>query len=706
MSDTVNGPEIYMSKQRSFGYNFFSKDIVWRMLKKTDPRVAIHNPVMLIVEIGSIIVTISFIISLFDKEISGSGAVFTGLVAIWLWFTLFFSYYSEALAENRGKAQADELRRMRATTSANKVNSSYVLSKGISPGENEVVKCSSAELRKGDLFFVKAGESIPNDGEIVVGIASVDESAITGESSPVIREAGSDFNTVTGGTKVLSDWIVVKVTSDPGEGFIDKMINLVESAERKKTPNEIALNTLLMALTAIFLVICIALIPYSMYAVETADQGKVISISVVTALFVCLAPTTISGLLNAIGIAGMDRLMKKNVIATSGQAIEAAGDVDVLLLDKTGTITHGNRHAVAIYPADGIDEMELANVAFLSSLADDTPEGRSIITLLSKEYGIKESDLKEDRMEFIPFTAQTRVSGVDIGKTTIRKGAGDAIEKIVAANGNIMPDSIRVRVRSIAETGGTPLVICKDGSAIGTIYLKDVIKPGIKVRFAQLRKMGITTVMVTGDNKITAAAVAAEAGVDDYLAEATPENKIEVIKKYQAEGKTVAMTGDGTNDAPALAQADVAVAMNSGTQAAKEAANMIDLDSDPTKLIEIVETGKQLLTTRGALTAFSITNDLAKYFAIIPAAFISIYPALGKLNFMGLENAVLSAVIFNALIIVALIPLALHGVKYRPMPAEKMFRRNLLIYGLGGLVVPFIFIKLIDMLISTMGVFV
>ncbi len=681
-----------------------NKEIIIRTIKKMDPRVAIHNPIMFIVEIGSIIVTLSFFISLFDADSQGSSATFSGLVAIWLWFTLLFSYYSEALAENRGKAQADALRRMRSNTTAKKVNESYISGRGIPPQEAEISSCSSADLRKGDLFFAKAGDIIPNDGEIIEGIASIDESAMTGESSPVIRESGSDFNTVTGGTRVLSDWIVVEVTSDPGYGFIDNMINLIEGAERKKTPNERALNTLLMALTAIFLIICIALIPYSMYAVDTAGQGKVISISVITALLVCLAPTTISGLLNAIGIAGMDRLIQKNVIATSGQAIEAAGDVDVLLLDKTGTITYGNRHAVSIFSADGMDEKEVVEAAYLSSIADETPEGRSIISLIEKEYGAENIDPKKENMTFIPFTAQTRVSGIDIDGMMIRKGANDAIKRIVSEHGNMFPECIQKKVQSISELGGTPLVISKNGFAIGVIHLKDVVKPGMKARFAQLRKMGITTIMVTGDNKITAAAIAAEAGVDDYIAEATPENKIECIKKYQAEGRTVAMTGDGTNDAPALAQADVAVAMNSGTQVAKEAANMIDLDSDPTKLIEIVETGKQLLTTRGALTAFSITNDLAKYFAIIPAAFISIYPALGELNFMGLENAILSAVIFNALIIVALIPLALHGVKYKPMPAEKMFRHNLLIYGIGGMIVPFVFIKLIDMAISLAGV--
>ena len=680
------------------------KEALINAVKKMDPRDVIHNPVMFVVEIGSLITTVLFVISLFDDSISGSGPVFTGLVAVWLWFTLLFANYSEALAEGHGKAQADELRRMRSNTTANRISGKYTVKDGVPPEEQCLESCPSADIRKGDMFFVKAGETIPCDGEIVLGVASVDESAITGESAPVIRESGGDRNTVTGGTRVLSDWIVVRATADPGEGFIDKMIGLIESSKRKKTPNEQALNTLLEALTVIFLIVCISLIPYSMYAVDTTGQGQVISIAVVISLLVCLAPTTIGGLLSAIGIAGMDRLLQKNVMAMSGQAVEAAGDVDVLLLDKTGTITYGNRRATDIIPAAGVDEQELARITLLSSISDETPEGRSIVSFIEEKYGIKASEMSGEDFTFVPFTAQTRVSGVDTAEFSVRKGAKDAIQRIVSESGNVMPDDVLQSVVRIAETGGTPLVVSKNDEAIGVIHLKDVVKPDIKERFAQLRKMGIRTVMITGDNKITAAAIAAEAGVDDYLAEATPENKMELIKKYQAEGKMVAMTGDGTNDAPALAQADVAVAMNSGTQPAKEAANMIDLDSDPTKLIEIVETGKQLLTTRGALTAFSIANDLAKYFAIIPAAFVGIYPALNQLNFMGLENAILSAVIFNALIIIALIPLALRGVKYKPMSAEKTLRRNILIYGIGGIIVPFVGIKLIDMVISLFGV--
>ena len=681
------------------------KEALINAVKKMDPRDVIHNPVMFVVEIGSLITTVLFVISLFDDSISGSGPVFTGLVAVWLWFTLLFANYSEALAEGHGKAQADELRRMRSNTTANRISGKYTVKDGVPPEEQCLESCPSADIRKGDMFFVKAGETIPCDGEIVLGVASVDESAITGESAPVIRESGGDRNTVTGGTRVLSDWIVVRATADPGEGFIDKMIGLIESSKRKKTPNEQALNTLLEALTVIFLIVCISLIPYSMYAVDTTGQGQVISIAVVISLLVCLAPTTIGGLLSAIGIAGMDRLLQKNVMAMSGQAVEAAGDVDVLLLDKTGTITYGNRRATDIIPAEGVDEQELARVTLLSSIADDTPEGRSIVTFIEEKYGLKADEVsRKGDFEFVPFTAQTRVSGVDMPGESIRKGAKDAIQKIIAASGNVIADDVLRSVVGIAETGGTPLVVSRNSEALGVIHLKDVVKPGMKERFAQLRKMGIKTVMITGDNRITAAAIAAEAGVDDYLAEATPENKMAMIRQYQEEGKMVAMTGDGTNDAPALAQADVAVAMNSGTQPAKEAANMIDLDSDPTKLIEIVETGKRLLTTRGALTAFSIANDLAKYFAIIPAAFVSIYPALDKLNFMGLENAILSAVVFNALIIIALIPLALRGVTYKPMPAEKTFRRNILIYGVGGIIVPFIGIKLIDMVISMFGV--
>ena len=538
-------------------------------------------------------------------------------------------------------------------------------------------------------------------------MASIDESAITGESAPVIRESGGDRSSVTGGTRVLSDWIVVRSASDPGEGFIDKMISLIEGAKRQKTPNEIALNTLLIGLTVIFIVVCTTLLPYSIYSVYVSGQGSPISVTVMIALLVCLAPTTIGGLLSAIGIAGMDRLISKNVIASSGQAIEAAGDVDVLLLDKTGTITFGNRQAVQIFPVEGQKAEYVAELALLASLADETPEGRSIVSLVNDKYGIKESNVaspeKRSNMKFIPFSAHTRVSGVDTDGTSIRKGAADSIANLVKSSGNKFPLQLKEEIDKIARSGGTPLVIASNGVAMGVIHLKDVVKPGMKERFAQLRRMGIKTVMITGDNKLTAAAIAAEAGVDDYLAEATPENKLKLIREYQAEGRLVAMTGDGTNDAPALAQADVAVAMNSGTQPAREAANMIDLDSDPTKLIEIVETGKQLLMTRGALTTFSITNDVAKYFAIVPAAFATTYPALSSLNIMGLHEAVLSAVIFNAIIIVLLIPLALRGVKYRPLSASEALRKNLLIYGLGGLIVPFIGIKLIDIVLFALG---
>ena len=681
------------------------RDAVLQSFIKLDPRKMVHNPIMFVVEVGSAITTLLFFMSFFMDV--GSTHLFIGLITIWLWFTLIFANYSEALAEGRGKAQADALKRMRTTTVAKRLPADYQVERNVMPSDKDLSQCSSVDIRKGDLFFVKAGEIIPNDGEIVEGVASVDESAITGESAPVIRESGGDRNTVTGGTRIISDWLIIRASSDPGEGFMDKMISMIEGAKRKKTPNEMALNTLLIALTAIFVIVCITLLPYSIFAVDANGQGETISLTVLIALLVCLAPTTIGGLLSAIGIAGMDRLIQKNVIATSGQAVEAAGDVDVLLLDKTGTITFGNRRAVGIFAAPGENEKEVARLALMSSISDDTPEGRSIISLVTEKYNIREEEILNNNsheITYIPFTAQTRISGVDLDGVSIRKGASDAIEKYVTSAGNEYVPEINYKVRNIAESGGTPLVIAKDGRAIGVIHLKDVVKPGMKERFAQLRQMGIKTVMITGDNNLTAAAIAIEAGVDDYLAEATPETKIDLIRRYQAEGRLVAMTGDGTNDAPALAQADVAVAMNSGTQPAKEAANMIDLDSDPTKLIEIVETGKQLLTTRGALTTFSITNDLAKYFAIIPAAFAATYPALDKLNFMGLNNAVLSAVIFNALIIVCLIPLALRGVKYKPMSSEKLLRRNLVIYGLGGIMLPFIGIKLIDVVLTLLGV--
>lgn len=670
-------------------------------VRKLDPCHMVHNPVMFFVEICSLLAT-----TLWMQSVFGQGEAqpwFIGSVAAWLWFTVLFSNFSEALAEGRGKAQAEALRRTRQQTQAKRL-----------PEPNHTAKflrVASTDLRKGDWFLVEAGDVIPADGEIVEGIASVDESAVTGESAPVIREFGGDRSAVTGGTRLLSDWIVVQVSVDPGEGFLDRMISLVEGSKRQKTPNEIALNALLAGFTIIFLVVVTTLLPFSVYSVESAGRGVPITLTVLIALLVCLIPTTIGGLLSAIGIAGMDRLIQRNVIALSGRAVEAAGDVDVLLLDKTGTITLGNRRAVEFININGFAPDELAQIAQLSSLADETPEGRSIVVLAKEMYGLRAQNLGlEDgyspHMHFIAFTAQTRISGVDIhnpdGVVTIRKGAPDAIKKIITAKGNHYPDELNTAVESIARAGGTPLVVAQDEKAVGVIHLKDILKGGIKERFAQLRKIGIKTVMITGDNPLTAAAIAAEAGVDDFLAQATPEAKLKLIRDYQSGGRLVAMTGDGTNDAPALAQADVAVAMNSGTQPAREAANMVDLDSDPTKLIEIVEIGKQLLMTRGALTTFSIANDVAKYFAIIPAAFASTYPQLGILNFMRLatpESAILSAVIFNALIIVGLIPLALRGVKYRPKPADRLLRENLLLYGLGGFIVPFIGIKIIDMLL-------
>jgi potassium-transporting ATPase ATP-binding subunit len=672
---------------------------------KLDPRHTIKNPVMFVVEVGSAITTLLFFQALFWT--TDSSPLFVGLISLWLWFTVIFANYSEALAEGRGRAQADALRSLKSTIPTKKLRDAFVISKGERPTDSDMISVSSSDLRRNDLFFVQTGDFIPVDGEVVEGASSVDESAITGESAPVIRESGGDRSAVTGGTRILSDWLIVKTASDPGEGFIDKMISLIEGAKRKKTPNEIALNTLLMGLTVIFIVVCATLLPFSIYSVYVTGQGSPITITVIIALLVCLAPTTIGGLLSAIGIAGMDRLIQKNVIAFSGQAIEAAGDVDVLLLDKTGTITFGNRQAVEFFPGEGEDITSVAEYALLSSLSDETPEGRSIVAMAVDRYGMggRKEDIEKVRagIQFIPFSAHTRMSGVDYSGRSVRKGAADAIMKYVKNHGNDMPVKISKEVDRIARQGGTPLVVAADGKAVGVVYLKDIIKPGMKERFAQLRRMGIKTVMITGDNKLTAAAIAAEAGVDDFLAEATPENKLQLIRKYQDEGRLVAMTGDGTNDAPALAQADVAVAMNSGTQPAREAANMVDLDSDPTKLIEVVETGKQLLMTRGALTTFSITNDVAKYFAIIPAAFANIYPALGRLNFIGLHAAILSAVIFNAIIIVLLIPLALRGAKYRPMTAAESLRKNLLIYGVGGLIVPFIAIKLIDIVLVAIG---
>ena len=664
-------------------------------LRKLSPARQVRNPVMFTVYVGSLLTTVLFLQSLTGRGEGSPG--FTAAIACWLWFTVLFANFAEAMAEGRGKAQAESLRRAKRDIPAKKL--------ATASREALATVVSSAALQRGDLFLVEAGDAIPCDGEILEGIASVDESAITGESAPVIREAGGDRSAVTGGTRVLSDWLVVKVTAEPGQTFLDRMIAMVEGAKRRKTPNEIALNILLAALTLIFLVVCVTLYPYSVFAVDQAGQGAVITVTVLAALFVCLAPTTIGGLLSAIGIAGMDRLIAANVIAMSGRAVEAAGDVDVLLLDKTGTITLGNRQAADFLPAPGVGPAELADAAQLASLADETPEGRSIVVLAKERFGLRGRDLNELGARFVPFTAATRMSGVDLPGREIRKGSPDAIEAYVAEAGGEFPLAMREAVRTVAEDGGTPLLVAEGSRILGTVWLKDIVKGGIKERFAELRRMGIKTVMVTGDNALTAAAIAAEAGVDDFLAEARPETKLQRIRDIQAEGRLVAMTGDGTNDAPALAQADVGVAMNTGTQAAKEAGNMVDLDSSPTKLLEIVAIGKQLLMTRGALTTFSIANDVAKYFAIIPAAFVGTYPALAALNIMGLktpQSAILSAVIFNALIIVCLIPLALKGVRYRAVGAARALRDNLLIYGLGGLITPFVGIKAIDMLLTAL----
>jgi K+-transporting ATPase ATPase B chain len=646
---------------------------------KLNPKTLMRNPVIFVVEVVSVVVTLRII----SDIVNGGEVAFDTAIALGLWFTVLFANFAEAMAEGRGKAQAESLRRTRADLVARRV---------LADGSEESVAAS--DLRAGDLVMVSAGELVPGDGDIVDGIASVDESAITGESAPVIRESGGDRSAVTGGTKVLSDWIKIRITAEPGEGFIDRMIRLVEGAERQKTPNEIALSLLLVKFTIIFLMVIVALQPFAIYA------GPRVSDAVLIALFVCLIPTTIGGLLSAIGIAGMDRLVQRNVLAMSGRAVEAAGDVSALLLDKTGTITLGNRQAVAFIPAPGVDELDLAEVAQMASLADETPEGRSIVVLAKARFNLREHELMEAHARFVPFTAQTRMSGVDLDGSEIRKGAVDAIR---GWSGRDLPPELDEAVERISRAGGTPLAVAKDEVPMGVVELKDIIKDGLVERFDQLRRMGIRTVMITGDNPLTAAAIAQESGVDDFLAEATPETKMALIKKEQEGGVLVAMTGDGTNDAPALAQADVGVAMNTGTSAAKEAGNMVDLDSNPTKLMDIVEIGKQLLITRGALTTFSIANDVAKYFAIIPAMFITTYPALDRLNVMNLsspQSAILSAVIFNALIIVALVPLALRGVRYRPVGAEGLLRRNLLIYGLGGIIVPFIGIKLIDMFLG------
>ena len=665
-------------------------------VRKLHPRYQIRNPVMFVVAVGSVLTTVLFFQALFGK---GEAPVwFILAVSLWLWFTVLFANISEALAEGRGKAQAESLRSSRREMNAKK------LGKPESGDQYLDVPSSlvpASALKRGDVVLVEADDFIPCDGEVIQGIASVNESAITGESAPVIRESG-DRSAVTGGTRVLSDWLVIRITANPGETFLDRMIAMVEGAKRQKTPNEIALNILLAALTVIFLLATATLLPFSLYSVQSVGQGAPVTVTVLVALLVCLIPTKIGGLLSAIGIAGMDRMVQANVIAMSGKAVEAAGDVDVLLLDKTGTITLGNRQATAFLPADGVTDQALADAAQLSSLADETPEGRSIVVLAKEKYGLRARDVHELGATFIPFTAQTRMSGVNLNGREIRKGSADAIEAYVIARGGRFSVAVRSSVDAISTQGGTPLVVAEGPKVLGVIALKDIVKGGIKERFGELRRMGIKTVMITGDNPQTAAAVAAEAGVDDFLAQATPEAKLKLIRDMQAGGRLVAMTGDGTNDAPALAQADVAVAMNTGTQAAKEAGNLVDLDSNPTKLIEIVEIGKQLLMTRGALTTFSIANDVAKYFAIIPAAFASTYPALNVLNIMGLAtpaSAVLSAVIFNALVIIALIPLALRGIKYRPIGAAQLLRRHLLVYGLGGIIVPFVGIKLIDLLL-------
>ncbi|UCV04695.1 potassium-transporting ATPase subunit KdpB [Dechloromonas denitrificans] len=668
--------------------------------RKLNPTVQWRNPVMFVVYVGSILTTIIWMQALGGQGEAGvvENPGFILAISVWLWFTVLFANFAEALAEGRSKAQAASLRGLKKETWAKKLMEPHHQAKW--------VLTPASELRKDHVVLIQAHETIPADGEVIEGVASVDESAITGESAPVIRESGGDFSAVTGGTRVLSDWIVVRVTVNPGETFVDRMIAMVENAKRQKTPNEIALTILLVALTIVFLGVTVTLLPFSMFSVEAAGAGTPISITVLIALLVCLIPTTIAGLLSAIGVAGMSRMLQANVIATSGRAVEAAGDVDVLLMDKTGTITLGNRQASTFLPADGVTEAELADAAQLASLADETPEGRSIVVLAKQRFQLRERDIHGLDAHFVHFSATTRMSGVDMAGREIRKGAAEAIKKHVEALGGVFPKSVVGKVDEVARRGSTPLVVSDGTRIMGVIELKDIVKGGIKERFAELRQMGIKTIMVTGDNRVTAAAIAAEAGVDDFLPEATPEAKLALIRQYQAEGRLVAMTGDGTNDAPALAQADVAVAMNTGTQAAKEAGNMVDLDSNPTKLIEVVETGKQMLMTRGSLTTFSIANDIAKYFAIIPAAFVTTYPQLAALNVMGLASpasAILSAVIFNALIIVFLIPLALKGVKYRPLGAATLLRQNLAIYGLGGVIVPFIGIKLIDMAIAAVG---
>jgi K+-transporting ATPase ATPase B chain len=692
---TAPGKSRRHGQQRKLFEGPIVKRAIVDSFRKLDPRHQIKNPIMFVVEVGSALTTLLFVQALLGKGEAPAGFILA--ISVWLWFTVLFASFAEAMAEGRGKAQADTLRKARRDIPAKRIAGPR--------RDAERTTVTSSQLRKGDFVLVEAGDDIPVDGEVVEGVASVNEAAITGESAPVIRESGGDRSAVTGGTQVLSDWIVVRVTADPGHTFLDRMISMVEGAKRQKTPNEIALDILLAALTIMFLLATVTLLPFSLFSVKAAGSGQPVTLTVLVALLVCLIPTTIGGLLSAIGIAGMDRMIQANVIATSGRAVEAAGDVDVLLLDKTGTITLGNRQATRFHPAPGVTERECADAAQLSSLPDETPEGRSIVVLAKERFDIRERSIRELGAVFVPFSAQTRMSGVNVDERQLRKGATDAIEKLVLASGGRFPEPVRAVVKEIATKGGTPLVVADGAKVIGVVELKDIVKGGIKERFAELRRMGIKTVMITGDNALTAAAIAAEAGVDDFLAEATPEAKLALIREHQAGGRLVAMTGDGTNDAPALAQADVAVAMNTGTQAAKEAGNMVDLDSNPTKLIEIVEIGKQMLMTRGALTTFSISNDIAKYFAIIPAAFAVTYPQLGRLDLMRLatpQSAILSAVIFNALIIVVLIPLALRGIAYKPAFAGALLRRNLLVYGMGGVVVPFAGIKLIDVILSAL----
>ena len=679
------------------------KDMMGRAVRdsfaKLDPRVQIQNPVMFLVWLSAVMTSVLAVASIFGVQDAGVPTYYVVAIAVILWLTDLFSNFAEALAEGRGKAQADSLRAAKKDVEAHRIES-------VEDKEHFTV-VPGTELTRGDLVIVRAGEQIPGDGDVIEGAASVDESAITGESAPVVREAGGDRSAVTGGTTVLSDWIIVKISSEPGQSFLDKMIAMVEGAGRKKTPNEIALEIFLVALSIVFILVTLALYCYSCFSVGLNDMVNPTAVTTLVALLVCLAPTTIGALLSAIGIAGMSRLNEANVLAMSGRAIEAAGDVDILMLDKTGTITLGNRQAAEFIPVDGVDPAELADAAQLSSLADETPEGRSIVVLAKEQFGLRGRTLEDKGMEFIPFTAATRMSGVNYEGNEIRKGAADSVRTYVEAAGGVFSQECDEAVERIAKAGGTPLVVTKNCRVLGVVYLKDIIKSGVKEKFADLRKMGIKTIMVTGDNPLTAAAIAAEAGVDDFLAEATPEGKLEKIREFQREGHLVAMTGDGTNDAPALAQADVAVAMNTGTQAAKEAGNMVDLDSSPTKLIEVVRIGKQLLMTRGSLTTFSVANDVAKYFAIIPALFSPIYSGLGALNILGLTNpltAVLSAIIYNALVIVALIPAALKGVKYREVPSGQLLTHNLLVWGLGGIVAPFVFIKLIDMLLAFCGI--